>query len=533
MRLFFIILFCGLTACIRVNPGFVESSNGTTEDQYVKAGWPQYVQGQYLEVLKAWEQQFASGKVPKVPMMIHMATTYGVRGHQLMRSGDLGSARKAFRRQSDLLLSAGERGSPSAFEQLTMVYIQGNGVPLSKEEYRSVLEKANLGDGKAQYRLSLHELANTKGQWHKIVFAKKWMDKSATRGYPGATVSWPFVKQYVDQKIEEELDKGKEALRSHQEEVAFQLYHALARTGNAEAQARLGALYLKGQGVSRNVEQALTWIQKSVQKGNVTGACLLGLMNQTGSGVPRNRKLGREFILAAAQRGAAACRYWVGNAYAKGQGVVQDVSQAWHWWNLAAASGDTNAQYEMGIRYQTGNGVEQNLPLARKWLQHAVDGGLPMAREPLQAVNVLIAEGQRPRMVDGPTCLKEVLDFRLLGMKPTQDGELKFKLEQSARVKNLTNYYVMFQARIHYSGNVMSQGYSHSPTYPVNIHKRSLLYILPRANAAEWTFPVRKVYRWVPRAQWKIQAELEEDQSSCYLYSVPPAHWDPDHPSLF
>lgn len=390
MRLFFIILFCGLLACTRVSPGFVEPSNGTTEDQYFKAGWPQFVQGQYLEALKAWEQQLASGKIPTVPMMIHMATIYGVRGHPLMRSGDLGSARKAFRRQSDLLLSAGERASPSAFERLTMVYIQGNGVPPSKEDYRSVVEKAYLGDEEAQYRLNLYAMVNTKSQWYKIVSVKKWMDKAATREYTKGTVIRHFDSQYVHQKMEEELEKGKEALRSHQEEVALQLYRILARTGKAEAQAR----------------------------------------------------------------------------------------------------------------------------------------------EPLQAVNVLIAEGQRPRVVDGPTCLKDVLDFRLLGMKPTQDGELKFKLDQSARVKNLTNYYVMFQARIHYSGNIISQGHSHSPNYPVNIHKRLLLYISPRANAAEWTFPVRKVYRWIPRAQWKIQAELEEDQSSCYLYSVPPAHWDPDHPNL-
>jgi len=202
--------------------------------------------------------------------------------------------------------------------------------------------------------------------------------------------------------------------------------------------------------------------------------------------------------------------------------------------DLAAGAngGEAQAQCEIGLRYYQGNGVPQDWLQAKEWLTKAVKQRYGPARVHLAEAEAQITKGQKTHKVDGSTCLRDLVHVHLLEITPWQAGELQFEMHQGAAVQNLTNSYVMVNLWIHYSGSYTSNGYAHSPRYPVKVDKRSSLLLEPRAQATEWQFPVKGVYVWVPNAYWELTSKIDVARSTCHLYKVPPAHWDADSPKL-
>ena len=80
-----------------------------------------------------------------------------------------------------------------------------------------------------------------------------------------------------------------------------------AEQGNAEAQARLGAVYEEGRGVMNDDELAASWYRKSAEQGNALG------------------------------------QYHLGDAYLLGHGVTQSNVDAYMWFTLSAESGFQDA----------------------------------------------------------------------------------------------------------------------------------------------------------------------------------------------
>jgi len=49
---------------------------------------------------------------------------------------------------------------------------------------------------------------------------------------------------------------------------AIQVFRAMAQRGNAKAQAALGVMYRRGQGVSRNPARAFVWFSRAAAQGD-------------------------------------------------------------------------------------------------------------------------------------------------------------------------------------------------------------------------------------------------------------------------
>src|ERR1043166_4049936 len=58
--------------------------------------------------------------------------------------------------------------------------------------------------------------------------------------------------------------------------VAFREFTVLAEQGNADAQFILGNMYMKGQGVLKDPEQATKWFKASATQGNADAQFFLG-----------------------------------------------------------------------------------------------------------------------------------------------------------------------------------------------------------------------------------------------------------------
>ena len=116
-----------------------------------------------------------------------------------------------------------------------------------------------------------------------------------------------------------------------------------AEQGVAMAQAWMGSMYAKGEGVSKDYQEAARWFRLAADQGDANAQSFLGLVYYGGEGVPQDYQESARWFRAAAEQGQGQSQYALGEMYAKGEGVPEDDIQAYMWANLAASrlTGDT------------------------------------------------------------------------------------------------------------------------------------------------------------------------------------------------
>lgn len=125
---------------------------------------------------------------------------------------------------------------------------------------------------------------------------------------------------------------------------AFAEFSALAEKGNSIAQANLGFMYHRGQGVEQNYAEAIKWYRR------------------------------------AAERGRSWAQYNLAVIYHFGEAnTPADIAEAVKWYRLAAAQGDPDARFNLGGLYELGQGVDRDLVLAYMWYALSVAVSLPGA----------------------------------------------------------------------------------------------------------------------------------------------------------
>ena len=101
------------------------------------------------------------------------------------------------------------------------------------------------------------------------------------------------------------LEDAEAAYRNGDYVAAFERLSSLALKGNGDAEYQLGCLYQNGQGVPRNLGEAITWFLAAGDHNVTAAAATLGILYSLGLGVPRDMELSAEwFSRAADQTGA-------------------------------------------------------------------------------------------------------------------------------------------------------------------------------------------------------------------------------------
>lgn len=152
--------------------------------------------------------------------------------------------------------------------------------------------------------------------------------------------------------------RGKQTRMTAREQV--EQIRSLAQAGNGKAQHNLGAMYLSGQGVEKDLKQAMYW-----------------------------------FVLAA-RRGIVLAQHNVGVFYLRGMGVAPDPVQAAYWFEEAAMQGDPRSQHSLGALYFEGLGVEKSLEKAYVWLSFAVQGAPEERRGDMLSLRDFVASQLSP-----------------------------------------------------------------------------------------------------------------------------------------
>lgn len=120
-----------------------------------------------------------------------------------------------------------------------------------------------------------------------------------------------------------------------------------AEQGDAEAQNELGMMYVRGEGVNKQLFEASRWFRKAAEQGNARGQYHLAL-------------------------------YWL-------NGERVNRAEAVLWYKKAAEQGLSDAQNELGLKYDKGVDVPQSLDEALKWFQRAAELGHASAKSNLVA----------------------------------------------------------------------------------------------------------------------------------------------------
>ena len=168
-----------------------------------------------------------------------------------------------------------------------------------------------------------------------------------------------------------DFDKGFGAYDRGDYATALKEFRQLAEQGNASAQAQLGIMYYKGQGVPQDYVAAVSWYLKAAEQGNVVAQNNLGTMYATGEGVPKDYAAAAKWFRKAAEQGNAKAQNSLGAMYDEGKGIPQDYVQAHKWWNLAASQGHKNAikGRDMVAKWMTPAQIAEAQKLAREWFE--------------------------------------------------------------------------------------------------------------------------------------------------------------------
>ncbi|MBO7351597.1 MAG: sel1 repeat family protein, partial [Candidatus Methanomethylophilaceae archaeon] len=170
-------------------------------------------------------------------------------------------------------------------------------------------------------------------------------------------------------------DKGNDKVKkSHAEAVRF--YLTCAEEGDAEAQAKIGFMYLMGKGIPKDKELALKWLSKAADSGDGTAMYRIGQMYDQGlCNTDPDEKLAFKWYEKAAEAGNRDAQFALGCICMVPKKFHTDVKKAARLFEKAAEQGHSEAQYQIGMCYAYGQGVNRDPSLAVKWLEKSCESG--------------------------------------------------------------------------------------------------------------------------------------------------------------
>jgi TPR repeat protein len=240
-----------------------------------------------------------------------------------------------------------EQGNAQAQFNLGSLYYQGRGVRQDYTEAAQWMRKAaEQGHIFAQVTLGSIHAEGVQGAIQKdYPQALMWFIFAAAQGDMEAMeLRDTMANRMTPTQIVEAQRLAQEFKPQNIYTKSLQENKALAETGDAGAQFKIGLIYYRGQGVPRDYLEALNWFKKAAQQGYPPAQYNVGYMYEKGEGTPQDYVEAANYYRRAAERGDRLAQYNLGCLYEKGQGVSPDETQALMWYNLAAIQGETKAR---------------------------------------------------------------------------------------------------------------------------------------------------------------------------------------------
>jgi TPR repeat protein len=163
-----------------------------------------------------------------------------------------------------------------------------------------------------------------------------------------------------------DFESAKRAYAERDYATAIREFTEVAEEGNAEAQLIVGKMYMIGQGVPKDADQAMKWYKAAADQGNADAQFFLGAMYLLPQ---KDISEGLKWLKLSAQQGMQDAQFLLGMAYLKGQNFTHDLVQAYMWLQLAATQGGEfyQSQLNEAAREMTPDQIAQGKALASAW----------------------------------------------------------------------------------------------------------------------------------------------------------------------
>jgi len=212
--------------------------------------------------------------------------------------------------------------------------------------------------------------------------ASKWQALLARAKLGDPEAEWEVADRYGDGC---KNHAGKIVVRRTRRKAA-QWFRRAAEHGLSAAQNTLGVVLSNGDGVRKNVDEALSWLRKAFHAGDVGAGQNIAITY---------RKIGDlrtavKWFRKSADAGDSDAVVQLGIHYYWGKGVRKNPKAAVRCFRMASKAksiceaGRDDAFFLLGVAYSEGEGVRPSIPKARGLFQRAnVDNDHPAARKML------------------------------------------------------------------------------------------------------------------------------------------------------
>jgi localization factor PodJL len=162
---------------------------------------------------------------------------------------------------------------------------------------------------------------------------------------------------------------------------------AAAMAGDAAAAYEVASRFAEGRSVPPSNEEEARWLERAARQGLAPAQFRLGGLYEKGIGVTKDLLRASDLYLAAAQKGNAKAMHNLAVLYAEGVSGTPDYKSAAVWFRKAADHGVRDSQYNLAVLYARGVGVEQNYAESYKWfVLAAIQGDLDAATKSNEVV---------------------------------------------------------------------------------------------------------------------------------------------------
>ncbi len=144
-----------------------------------------------------------------------------------------------------------------------------------------------------------------------------------------------------------------------------------ALAGDTQAQLQLGIAFQFGQGMDKNLEEAMHWYHVAADRADPVAQTNLGYLYETGAAGSGNEGEAAKWYLRAAVSGFVRAQFNLGVLYLRGAGVERSADEAAHWIGEAADAGCPKAVAAMGYLYANGLGVPRDVRKAQELIRKA------------------------------------------------------------------------------------------------------------------------------------------------------------------
>lgn len=168
---------------------------------------------------------------------------------------------------------------------------------------------------------------------------------------------------------------GSKADYETQLKAAAVWYAKASEKSHPAAQRSLGTLHEFGEGVDRDLAEALRLYKLAAEADDARGMTSLAFLYASGKGVHRNPVLARQWYQRAAEAGSARAMYNLAIMQMSLEGGPVDIPQATKWLTEAAKSGHAGAMRQLAVFYEEGRGLGRSADNAADFLLKAFRAG--------------------------------------------------------------------------------------------------------------------------------------------------------------